>query len=178
VPRDGSDDYYGLLGVDPRASDAEVRRAWRRLALRWHPDRAGASATHIFQKLSAAYAALGDPASRAAYDRRRDGPPARAPSVLLQRLSSPLNALLACGLARRADDGLIELYPNDEEAASGGIATISMRVPVRRAGGGVVEELFAAWLTLPPGVADGAVLAPSVDLPGMIEPVRFRVRRL
>src|SRR5437899_10131662 len=109
---DGSmGDYYALLGVDAGADRAELRRAWRRLALRWHPDRAGAGATHTFVKISAAYKVLSDPVARAAYDRRRSasarGPevrsvasappvavPRRAPAVLLQRLSGSLNGLL------------------------------------------------------------------------------------
>lgn len=39
-----------------------------------------------------------------------------------------------------------------------------------------IDELFSAWLAVPPGVADGAVLKPSALLPGMIRPVSFRVR--
>ena len=39
-----------------------------------------------------------------------------------------------------------------------------------------VRELFSAWLAVPPGVTAGEVLAPSVELPGMVEPVRFRVQ--
>ena len=71
------------------------------------------------------------------------------------------------------------------------MAAISMRVDVwcprcagrsgdadcrRCCGTGKVEELFSAWLAVPPGVATGEVLAPSADLQGMVEPVRFRVR--
>jgi curved DNA-binding protein CbpA len=63
------DDYYELLGVDSAITATELRRAWRRLALRWHPDRAGPEATATFQKLAAAYAVLSDPVARAAYDR-------------------------------------------------------------------------------------------------------------
>ena len=66
------DDYYALLGIDAEADGAELRRAWRRLALRWHPDRAGPGATATFQKILAAYTVLSDPVARAAYDRRRD----------------------------------------------------------------------------------------------------------
>src|SRR5690349_6795557 len=65
------DDYYELLGVQPGADVKELRRAWRKLALLWHPDRAGAGATARFQKLAAAYAVLSNPLARAAYDRRR-----------------------------------------------------------------------------------------------------------
>src|SRR5689334_10291599 len=118
---DASEDYYALLGVNADADDGTLRRAFRRLALRWHPDRAGPGATAMFQKLSAAYNVLADPLARAAYDRRRrttarssggspspatSAPPAterrRAPGVMLTRLSGPLNSLLACGVAELA----------------------------------------------------------------------------
>jgi molecular chaperone DnaJ len=75
-----SDDCYALLGIDAEADGAELRRAWRRLALRWHPDRAGPGATATFQKILAAYTMLSDPVARAAYDRRR-GAPTRSPGV-------------------------------------------------------------------------------------------------
>jgi molecular chaperone DnaJ len=207
------DDYYELLGIDAGADEDEVHRAWRKLALRWHPDRAGPDTTFIFQKLLAAYTVLSDPDARAAYDRQRGGPargarvgdgedpgapPAagrrRAPGVMLQRLCGSLNALLGCGVARRVagDDSVIELFVNAEEAAEGGMVTISMRVPVRcpacegetaRASAcvpcgasGTLEEPFSAWLAVRPGVAEGTVLIPSAMLPGMIRPVSFRVR--
>jgi molecular chaperone DnaJ len=195
-----ADDYYALLGVDPRAGASELRRAWRRLALRWHPDRAGSGATAIFQDLERAYAVLSDPAQRAAYDRRRGltppsaappraAPTARpAPAVALARLSGPLNALLACGVAEWVDESALDLFLNAQEMAQGGMATIAMRVPVRcsrcagaacaRCGGaGATEELFTAWLSVPPRVAEGTVLAPSELLPGMLHPVTFTVRR-
>jgi hypothetical protein len=50
--------------------------------------------------------------------------------------------------------------------------------PCPRCGGtGAVEELFSAWLAVPPGVADGTVLTPSAWLPGMLHRVYVRVRR-
>ena len=42
--------------------------------------------------------------------------------------------------------------------------------------GRTVDELFSAWLTVPPDVADGTILTPSVQLRGVVRPVRFRVR--
>jgi len=176
--RGPSDDYYSLLGIATNASVSELRRAWRKLALRWHPDRAGSAATPTFQKLQAAYAVLGDPVARATYDRQIGvtSPITRpAPAVMLRRLSGPLNILLTSGAARHAEAGVIELLVNAQEAAQGGMVTISMRVPVNSPKG-IVEELFSAWLAIPPGVADGAVLSPSALLPGMVRPVSFRVR--
>src|SRR5436190_21949726 len=161
-------DYYALLGVAAEADSAALLRAWRQLALRWHPDRAGPGTTATFQKLLDAYTVLSDPVARAAYDRRRDAPArssveARsAPAVMLRRLSGPLNSLLACGVARRAEDDVIELFLNAQEAGEGGMVTISMSVPIRCpactadagascAGCGgmrIVEELFSAWLAI------------------------------
>jgi curved DNA-binding protein CbpA len=177
-PADSPDDHYEALGVAIDADAAEVRRAWRRLVLAWHPDRAGDEATARFQQISAAYVVLSDPDARAAYDRTRgvEVPRRRAPGAMLQRLSGPLNSLVACGVARRIDAALIELVVDGEEAAQGGMVTISMRVPVVGAGG-ETEELFSAWLAVPPGVDDGAILEPSVRLRGMVHPVRFRIRR-
>jgi hypothetical protein len=39
-----------------------------------------------------------------------------------------------------------------------------------------IDELFSAWLAVRPGIADGALLAPSALLRGMVRPVSFRVR--
>ena len=212
MPSQPADDYYALLGVDTGADDAALRRAWRGLAARWHPDRAGAGATGTFQQLQAAYAVLSDPLARIAYDRRRrasepggaaaarpdpvagsPAPPARppAPAVMLSRLCRPFASLLATGAARLDEPGFITLFLNEAEASQGGMVTVPMRVEVwcpdcaargrsggcaRCGGRGATEELFSAWLAVPPDITTGEVLAPSVDLPGMVERVRFRIR--
>jgi curved DNA-binding protein CbpA len=66
-------DYYATLGVPPGATDEDLRSAYRRLALQWHPDRnkVDPSATERFQEISEAYAALTDPAKRREYDALR-----------------------------------------------------------------------------------------------------------
>jgi curved DNA-binding protein CbpA len=169
----GSDDLYALLGVDPGASDEQIRTAFRRLALKWHPDRGGPDVTFIFQRLQAAYAVLSDPAARREYDRHREvGSGRRAPGVMLLRLCASLDALLARGVARH-DGDVIELFLEADEVSEGGMIAISMRVPVR--GGG--DAVYSAWLAVRPGVADGTILVPSASLPDMLRPVRFRVRR-
>ncbi|HSS66586.1 MAG TPA: DnaJ domain-containing protein [Gammaproteobacteria bacterium] len=66
-----SKDYYVILGISPQESQSGVRSAWRDLARRYHPDRAGHESTRQFQEVSEAYNVLGDPQRRAAYDRGR-----------------------------------------------------------------------------------------------------------
>lgn len=68
-------DYYSLLEVEPTASVAEVRAAFRRFALKYHPDRHAGSepakierATRIYRRGSEALETLVDPTRRKAYD--------------------------------------------------------------------------------------------------------------
>jgi curved DNA-binding protein len=66
-------DYYEVLGVE-RAAEAEaIKKAYRKLALKWHPDRhqgdASAAAEAKFKRISEAYEVLSDPEKRAKYDR-------------------------------------------------------------------------------------------------------------
>jgi len=63
-------DYYEVLGVAPDASDEEVRRAFRKRAMEYHPDRnKSEDATDRFKEVTEAYQILSDPQRRAQYDR-------------------------------------------------------------------------------------------------------------
>jgi curved DNA-binding protein len=66
-------DYYGVLGVPDTASHDAIIRAHRRLARSSHPDvdTDNPQATERFERLVAAREVLGDPATRAAYDKLR-----------------------------------------------------------------------------------------------------------
>ena len=72
-------DYYELLGVSRDASEAEIKRAFRQLAMKHHPDRnpGDKGAEERFKAINEAYAILSDPDRRAQYDRfgRADLPP-------------------------------------------------------------------------------------------------------
>jgi molecular chaperone DnaJ len=64
-------DYYEILGVDRTAKDADIKSAYRKLALQYHPDRnpGNKTAEEKFKACAEAYAVLADPEKRAAYDR-------------------------------------------------------------------------------------------------------------
>lgn len=63
-------DYYKLLGVGKDASDEEIKKAYRKLAMKYHPDHAkdDKSAEEKFKKISEAYAVLSDKEKRKQYD--------------------------------------------------------------------------------------------------------------
>lgn len=65
-------DYYAVLGVDRGASEAEIKKAYRKLARELHPDVAGPEAEDRFKDVAAAYEVLGNADKRAQYDRGVD----------------------------------------------------------------------------------------------------------
>jgi molecular chaperone DnaJ len=66
-----SADYYEILGITRDAAGEEVRRAYRRLAIKWHPDQNpdNPDAEGKFKQCAEAYEVLSDPERRAVYDR-------------------------------------------------------------------------------------------------------------
>lgn len=59
-------DYYSILGVPKGASDDDIKKAYRKLAMKHHPDRGGDQ--NEFQKVQEAYSTLSDPQKRSQYD--------------------------------------------------------------------------------------------------------------
>lgn len=224
-------DYYLILGISPDATQHGVRQAFRGLAQRHHPDRAGADATRRFQELSEAYRVLGNPRRRAAYDRDRrpaaDAPRSTRPSR--SRAASPdaepFDARAGAGSRARPDaifedfadpfgaprprapragsdtawaperlraDLSVQLSPG--EASRGGIAELrvaaplrcpgcggsgavgSLRVCPRCRGAGRIAREAPVRLEIPPGVADGTLLAVPLSGGGSLR-VLVRVGR-
>jgi len=66
-------DYYSILGVSSSSTPEEIKKAYRKLALQYHPDRnpGNPQAEEQFKLVSEAYAVLMDPSKRAQYDRMR-----------------------------------------------------------------------------------------------------------
>lgn len=68
-------DYYKILGISPDATEEDIKRAYRRLALRYHPDKNpnDPHAEELFKEVSEAYGVLIDPIKRKRYDEMRIG---------------------------------------------------------------------------------------------------------
>ncbi len=92
-------DYYQILGILETASLEDIRQAYLRMALVWHPDRhTGESPERIaivtacFQEIGEAYGVLSDPSRKADYDRRRrqiKAPPTPWPARPSSSTSAP-----------------------------------------------------------------------------------------
>jgi curved DNA-binding protein CbpA len=70
VPNLNSSDYYEILGCPRNADEATLKKAYRKAAVKWHPDKNpdNEEATKNFQKVSEAFATLSDPKKRQMYD--------------------------------------------------------------------------------------------------------------
>eukprot|EP00457_Paulinella_chromatophora_P002354 gb/GEZN01002358.1/.p1 GENE.gb/GEZN01002358.1/~~gb/GEZN01002358.1/.p1 ORF type:complete len:524 (+),score=96.97 gb/GEZN01002358.1/:610-2181(+) len=70
--------YYKILGVDKHANDEKIRKVYKKLALKWHPDKNGetegkrAAAEAKFKEITEAYGVLSDPEKRRRYDSGAD----------------------------------------------------------------------------------------------------------
>jgi len=177
------EDHYALLGVPRSATRAELRRAYRLLALKLHPDRAGYGSTMMFQRVAEAYRVLSDPVTRAEYDRllrAAEAPPTRPPpgadghrrirrDDLVARLSGPIDVVMGRSAARRAADGIIELLLNPAEHAAGGTAALEVPVEITCPTCAGVASVHSVWCSRCEYAGQVTeVVAIAVDIPAAV----------
>jgi molecular chaperone DnaJ len=175
-------DYYVILGVSRDASITAIKRAYRRLAKKYHPD-VGQSSIESFQEVQAAYETLADAERRRRYDESL---------VQMERSTTePLSwsfvrSPAAGDLRRPIRPGSLsgEILLSQVEAAAGGV--LPLDVPLTTAcpscegtggfvfdcprcdGEGKVERRFPVPVRIPPGVRDGTVFQVAVDDPAVL----------
>ena len=69
-------DYYKILGINPESSDSEIKKAYRGLSMKYHPDRnvGNSQVEEKFKEINQAYEILGDRESRRRYDLTKNNP--------------------------------------------------------------------------------------------------------
>ncbi len=188
-------DYYDVLGVSPGAGADEIKRAYRQLARRYHPDISGDDRGGAFLEISRAYEVLNDPARRQSYDhalRWRDGgtSPGRAEwfkdeiAIDFPSVASVLDGMRSSFFGDAPAVGLsAEIVLTAQEAFWG--TTVPLDVPLRRTctrcggrgetwqewcascdGGGNVASTHELKLRVPAGVREGATFRFSIMPPG------------
>jgi molecular chaperone DnaJ len=119
-------DYYNILGVERTGSSDDIKKAYRVLARRWHPDRnpGDADAETRFKDITEAYRTLADPDKRVRYDRlgplyTEDGRPPR-PEDLNEVVGTMWNNLFRRRISKdRGEDLRYTVSVSLEEVASG-----------------------------------------------------------
>jgi DnaJ-class molecular chaperone len=148
-------DYYLVLGISRDATEAEIKRAFRELARRLHPDVNPQDAGERFREINEAYAVLSDKEARARYDRW--GHPDDGGSGLAAVVDAAQDIINDVFRRRRAKqkgrDIRYTLEVTFEEAAFGAEKTIALPVAADDPAGKQREIA----VVVPPGMKDGTV---------------------
>ncbi len=198
-------DYYDVLGVAPGAGAAEIKRAYRQLARRYHPDISGDDRPASFREVARAYEVLRNPERRQSYDAtlREASNPARsdwmADEVVIDfpSVSSVLDRMRSSFFgAEEGTELSAEVALTPEEAFWG--TSVPLQIPTRSTclacggrgevwdqwcatcgGGGDVASHHPLSLRVPAGVRAGARFRFSIMPPGAVPTfveVRISVR--
>jgi molecular chaperone DnaJ len=183
-------DYYDVLGVSPDAGADEIKRAYRQLARRYHPDISGDDRGAAFLEVSRAYEVLRDPSRRLSYDavlegrQARDGWLADEVAIDFPSVSSVLDRMRHSFFGEAPLAALAAEVVITPQEAFWGVA-VPMTVPLRRTcprcggrgevwaewcaacrGDGEVSSAYEVRLRIPAGVSEGARFRFTVAAPG------------
>jgi len=166
-------DYYQTLGVQRNATDDEIKRAYRKAAMKHHPDRGGDQVK--FQEIQEAYATLGDPQKRQQYDNPHPHVRININGQPFQGGGSPFDfdtifEMFGARMGPRQQqqrNQRISIWIPLDTAVAGGPRTISVGTPQ----GNTTLEI-----TIPPGIQDNEnVRYPGLAPGGMDLVINFRV---
>lgn len=175
-------DYYKIMGVEKNATSEQIKRAYRKLARKYHPDVSKElNAEEKFKELQEAHEVLKDPEKRKAYDQLgsawQGGQEFRPPPGWSTQgmhfeagdfgggqFSDFFESLFGGGFARqrrpqdfaqRGDDLRTKIEISLEEAYRGFEPTISLKIPELNQKGQLVNTLKSLRIKIPAGVIDG-----------------------
>jgi curved DNA-binding protein len=180
-------DYYQVLGVARDAPATDIKKAFRRLARQYHPDISKEpDAEKRMKEINEAYAVLSDPEKRAAYDQLgqnyRPGQEFRPPpdwdagfefsskgfspeettdfSDFFAELFGKMHSARRRGgsFHARGQDHLAKVFLDLEDAFTGAVREISLRVPKMDAAGRVHVETHTLSVKIPKGVREGQLI--------------------
>jgi len=174
-------DYYKILGVARDAGQDEIKRAYRKLARKYHPDVSKeAGAEERFKEVNEAYEVLKDPEKRKAYDRFganwKEGQEFRPPpdweqgfdfagggytghgdfSDFFESLFGRAGASRGgAGIRMRGEDQVARISVPLEVAYRGGTQSITLSAPEVGADGRIAHAARTINLRIPPGITEG-----------------------
>ena len=165
-------DHYKILGVDRNASPDAIKKAYRKLASLYHPDKEGGSKTK-FQEVEAAYRTLSDPNLRAQYDNPNPfgGQPGfggfRQQEFDLDSIFSMFGARFQHPGFQARQRAQMQLWVTIQDVARGGPRTITV---------GTQHGTQAVEIEIPKGIDDGdSIQYPNIGPGGMDLIVTFRI---
>lgn len=158
-------DYYSILGVTKSASPDDIKRAYRRMASQYHPDKQGGD-TAKFQEIEEAYRVLSDPESRSAYDNPRQNVHVNfgGPGFNFDDIFS----MFGVNPRARTPSARLTLWVTLEDVATGGPRLISVQQ------GNSVGNIE---IDIPTGIDDGDTIRyPKMSPDGTDLVITYRVR--
>jgi len=176
-------DFYGILGVSRDASTAAIKRAYRRLAKKYHPDVDAVRPPDELRELQAAYETLADAEQRRRYDETlKQGEGDQFRSLAWSFVRSPAAGDLRRPIRPGSLSGEILLTP--KEAGAGGVLALDVPISAtcpacegtggfvfdcgRCSGEGKIERRFPVPLRIPANVQEGTVFQVAVDDPSVL----------
>ncbi len=169
-------DYYKIMGLDKNASQEDIKRTYRKLARKYHPDvNKSSDAEEKFKELGEAYEVLKDPEKRAQYDQYGDqwqnasfhagggpqyegGDPFQGANFDFDDILGSIFGKSRQGHHRSVYDGGQDIHAklaiSLEESYQGAQKTIQLQVPTMGNHGEVTHELKTIKVTIPKGITD------------------------